>query len=433
MTGDQQPADLLDLPFDQYQRYRIAEEVLTLLVANGALPGAPPPGRAPLTILDVGGYPGLLPRFVAVPEARTVVMDVVRDTSSARRYGYTYVMGSGMELPFPDKSFDCVASFDTLEHIPASARPAFLSEMRRVARHAALLICPVFREETALAEQTLFEYVQWILKARQEQLDEHITYGLPDFPAARDSFAAAGWDLTSFPAGNLYSWLLMMVAKHYLIAQHDRGASEVERKLDRFFNLTFSATDRQEPGYRQVLVATATPQPEALAAIAGRFPPVAAGAADNLQRMELVQLLLRLFDLQIANHQDAGLREQLEHRDRHVLGLEDKIAYLESHLASASATAQAVPALQQDVAHLNDELWRMRLELRALEAEATQMRAALEQERTEAEERHHFIARIQADLEQKNEHIVYLEQLLQKIEAGRVLRVTRSVNRLLGK
>jgi septal ring factor EnvC (AmiA/AmiB activator) len=156
--------------------------------------------------------------------------------------------------------------------------------------------------------------------------------------------------------------------------------------------------------------------------------------------MELVQLLLRLFDLQIANHQDAGLREQLEHRDRHVLALEDKVAYLESHLTSASATAQVVPALQADIAQLNDALWNQRMALQAMEAdrdrlsaEATQLRAALEQERTEAEERHHFIARIQADLEQKNQHIVYLEQLLQKIEAGRVLRVTRSVNRLLGK
>ena len=92
-----------------------------------------------------------------------------------------------------------------------------------------------------------------------------------------------------------------------------------------------------------------------------------------------------------------------------------------------------LPALQADIGRLNDELWRLRMELRALDAEATHLRAALEQERTDAAERHQFIARIQADLEQKNQHIVYLEQLLQKIEAGRVLRVTRSVNRLLGK
>jgi uncharacterized protein involved in exopolysaccharide biosynthesis len=131
--------------------------------------------------------------------------------------------------------------------------------------------------------------------------------------------------------------------------------------------------------------------------------------------MELVQLLLRLFDLQIANHQDAGLREQLEHRDRHILALEDKVAYLESHLV-------AMPTLQAEVARLQGR-----------DAEATALRAALEQESALADERHQIITRLQPDLEQKNQHIVYLEQLLQKIEAGRVLRLTRSVSRLLGK
>jgi SAM-dependent methyltransferase len=464
MTGDQQPADLHDLPFDQYQRYRIIGEVLSLLAAHDVLPanGHPP------TILDVGGYPGLLPRFVDVPGAQVTVLDVVRDTTSAHHYGYTYLMGSGMALPFPDHSFDCVVSLDTLEHIPAEARPTFLAEMRRVARDAAVLICPIFREETALAEQTLFEYIRWLLKARQEQLDEHITYGLPDFPAAQAGFDGAGWSTLTFPAGNLYTWLLMMVAKHYLLSLHDEGAAEIERRLDRFFNLTLSAHDRQEPAYRAMLVATAAPQPAALAAIAAQFPAVPAAVGDNLQRMELVQLLLRLFDLRVANHEDAALREQLTHRERHAQGLEDKVALLEQQRAGAAAAVEAVPVLQQTVTDLNEAVNYLRLEVaqrdtqlvsRALEvaqrdtqlvrynaqlaameadrdrlaSEATALRSALEQERAEAQERHQYIARLQADLEQKNQHILYLEQLLQKIEAGQVLRMTRRLTRLVGK
>ena len=511
MKGDQQPADLLDLPFDQYQRYRIAGEVLGLLAAQGVLPA--PDAGTPITILDVGGYPGLLPRFVPPIGARTVVLDVVPDSSSPQRYGYTYLVGSGMALPFADGSFDCVASLDTLEHIPAEARPLFLSEMRRVARHAALVICPVFREETRLAEETLFEYIQWLLKARQEQLDEHISYGLPDFPAARAGFAEAGWATLDFPAGNLYTWLLMMVAKHYLISMQDGGADEVERKLDRLFNLTLSETDRQEPAYRQVLVATAAPQPAALAAIAERYPPVQAAAGDNMERMGLVQLLLRLLDLRIANHEDARLREQLEHRTRHAEGLASQVAEgqaaqaavpilqadvaqlnaeiarlrllgaegeaernrlhleiaqrdaqvstLAVQLQAAAAAQTAVPQLQADVAQLNAEIGRLRLanaegmgehtrlhleiarrdtQVTALEVdrdrlaqEAARLGSTLAHELTAAGERHTFIARLHADLEQKNGHILYLEGLLRKIEAGRVLRLTRSINRLVGR
>jgi len=277
MQGDQQPADLLDLPFDQYQRYRIAGEVLRTLSSHGVIHAAP-------RILDVGGYPGLLPRFVD-PAARTVVMDVVPDTQSAARYNYTYVMGSGMELPFPDDSFDCVVSLDTLEHVPAEARPVLLAEMRRVGREAALFIGPVHREETALAEELLFDYIQWLLKAKQEQLAEHRGYGLPDFAATRQAFAAAGWATLAMPAGNLYNWLFMMVAKHYLISFREEQAGEFERRLDHFYNLTFSPGDRQEPAYRGVLVALRENQPAALADIAALYPPVPVSESANTQRL----------------------------------------------------------------------------------------------------------------------------------------------------
>ena len=61
-----------------------------------------------------------------------------------------------MELPFPDGSFDCAVSLDTLEHVPAEARPRCWA---RCAASAATPRCsfgPV-REETALAEELLFD------------------------------------------------------------------------------------------------------------------------------------------------------------------------------------------------------------------------------------------------------------------------------------
>ncbi|HUS15253.1 MAG TPA: methyltransferase domain-containing protein, partial [Chloroflexia bacterium] len=331
MTGDQQPADLLDLPFDQYQRYHIAGDILASLARHAVLPAAP-------AILDVGGYPGLLPRFVA-SGARTVVLDVVPDTASAQHYGYTYVIGSGMQLPFPDGSFDCVVSLDTLEHVPAEARPTLLAEMRRVGRHAALFVGPVHREETALTEELLFDYIQWLLKARQEQLAEHRGYGLPDLVATRTAFNTAGWTTFDMPAGNLYNWLFMMVAKHYLISFHDPQADEFERRLDHYYNVTFSPTDRQEPAYRGVLVATREAHPQALAAIAEAYPPLPSNEGANMTRLELSNLLLRLFDLKVANHEDRALREQLEHRDRNITALTGKADGFERELSASRAHA----------------------------------------------------------------------------------------------
>jgi SAM-dependent methyltransferase len=419
MTGDQQPADLLDLPFDQYQRYRIAGDILAILTRHRVLADAP-------TILDVGGYPGLLPRFIAMPGARTVVMDVVPDTTSAHHYGYTYVIGSGMELPFPDGAFDCVVSLDTLEHVPAAARPVLLAEMRRVSRAAALFIGPIHREETALAEELLFDYIQWLLKAKQEQLAEHRGYGLPDFAAAQQGFYDAGWATFTMEAGNLWNWLFMMVAKHYLISFRDEQAAEFERRLDHFYNLAFSPTDRQEPAYRGVLLATRAPQPLACAEIAERYPPVAPDERANVTRMELTGFLLRMLDLKVANHDDRALREQLEHRERHIVGLEGKIALLERELQSTQIHAGN---LQTIIDQLRSDLSAaagVAMEL----ARAQAANADLTMARERLYEDH---MRLAADLERKNQHILYLERLLQGIEAGRVFKLTRNAARLLGR
>jgi SAM-dependent methyltransferase len=409
MTGDQQPADLLDLPFDQYQRYRIAGDTLALLARHAALPAAP-------AILDVGGYPGLLPRFVGNPGARTVVMDVVPDTTSAHHYGYTYVIGSGMALPFPDGAFDCAVSLDTLEHVPAEARPALLGEMRRVSRHAALFIGPVHREETALSEELLFDYIQWLLKAKQEQLAEHRGFGLPDFAATEAGFRDAGWSTFTAAAGNLYNWLFMMFAKHYLISFRDAQATEFERRLDHFYNLTFSPTDRQEPTYRGVVLATRAPQPAAMAELAATYPPMPADGVANLQRMELTNMLLRMLDLKVANHDDRGLREQLEAREQNLTALQGRVGLLERDLLSTQAHA--------------DNLQR------SLEAQSAQTQAALaERDRALAERDQALAQRDQFynEFERKNQHILYLERLLQGIEAGRVFQVTRRASRLLGR
>ena len=50
----------------------------------------------------------------------------------------TYVAGSGMALPFPDRQFDVVTTHQTLEHIPDPAR--MLDEMVRVCRPGGIVV-----------------------------------------------------------------------------------------------------------------------------------------------------------------------------------------------------------------------------------------------------------------------------------------------------
>ena len=76
-----------------------------------------------------GGMLGPLSRY-----GKVTGLDIAHDyLAYCRRRGHRDVVhGSGYELPFADSSFDLVALFDTIEHIPDDVR--VLSEVKRVLR-----------------------------------------------------------------------------------------------------------------------------------------------------------------------------------------------------------------------------------------------------------------------------------------------------------
>jgi uncharacterized protein (DUF3084 family) len=85
----------------------------------------------------------------------------------------------------------------------------------------------------------------------------------------------------------------------------------------------------------------------------------------------------------------------MEHRDKHIAQMETRISIQES-------------------------------ELERVRAEVTSMHGA-------AQARDRQMAKLEEDIRAKDEHILYLEKLLQAIESGRVMRMTRSVSRFLGR
>jgi 2-polyprenyl-3-methyl-5-hydroxy-6-metoxy-1,4-benzoquinol methylase len=425
--------DTLSLPFDQYGRMRIAQNCLHALytevarvqgterLQNGSEPAAsidtPLEGSAQvsegagfrLRVLDVGGYPGVLRQFADESYFDVSVLDVVPDDGTIPQY----IQGTGMGLPFEEASFDVVTALDTLEHIPHADRDLFLQELIRVARFGVLLINPIQSIEADLAEETLNEYIKWVLEAKQEQLAEHRDYGLPSFQHTIDRFSEAGWQLASFTTANVHNWLLMMLAKHYLISMRDESATAFERTLDRFYNLTFSESDMAEPAYRGVLVAVRPGLEPALHAIRAKYPPPAQSDSANAVRLGLAQTLMSMLNLKLNNHENLKLRAQMERRDRHIAGLERKVEILESQVDQREIELEA----QRD--HSRD-----------LQTLMAQTREAFG---TEFEKQADYIARLEKDLGGKDEHIRYLEQLLQGIESGRVMRLTRALSRFLGK
>jgi ubiquinone/menaquinone biosynthesis C-methylase UbiE len=101
------------------------EEVETLIRALEALP----PGRT----LDVACGTGFLTRYLPGEVVGLDQSESMLEIARARVPAASFVCGDGIELPFPDQSFDRVFTGHFYGHLEEAHRRRFLSEARRVA------------------------------------------------------------------------------------------------------------------------------------------------------------------------------------------------------------------------------------------------------------------------------------------------------------
>jgi len=226
--------DVLSMRFDQYQRYKLVADVLERVRANGQ----------PLDVLDVGGRTALLRRFL--PD-RVVLLDLETSPEPG------LVLGSGSKMPFGDKSFDVVAAFDTLEHVPVGERAAFVRECARVARRFVILAGPYEHPRVVEAEQVLQRFISDKLGGSVRHLDEHRHHGLPERSEVEAQLAALGGRVIGLPHGNLERWLACQCVAFYM--DWHPSLQGLAEDFHRFYNRSLYPNDHAEPVYRYVVVA----------------------------------------------------------------------------------------------------------------------------------------------------------------------------------
>lgn len=329
--------ELLAMPFDQYQRYRLSAELVVALkhAANAA--------DDRWRILDVGGYfptrNGVLPIASFLPDDDTLVVDTVDHD------GPGYRRASGTDLPFADRAFDVVVSCDTLEHVPPDGRGAFLDELRRVAGRAVVLAAPHATAGVGTAELALAEYLR-SFNHTNHMLDEHLAYGLPD-PAWVDQWLEArGAAGLAFPSGYVPRWQLMMFLKHQLLALPDTDATH--QQLDQTYNRQFYERDQRGPGYRRVYVLAtdgalppaldafveraARPEPEHIAAdlLGLAVLPIARALTETIMLRQSFRALERQY--QQLSEMRTTLLSDLQHAVRQAAMLEGEKRALQQQL-----------------------------------------------------------------------------------------------------
>lgn len=183
-----------------------------------------------------------------VPLARFLPSDRIIATDLADSVLPNYLRSSGTALPFRAKAFEVVVTCDTLEHVPAPNRPAFVDELLRVASHCVVLTAPFFGEQARRAERILLQYLA--ANARDHrQLEEHFEQGLPSTDDLHLRLAENGVSSIEFADGYLPNWLALI-----MMQLAPQSSPALLARLNRFYNRHFSPHDRREPSYRRIFV-----------------------------------------------------------------------------------------------------------------------------------------------------------------------------------
>jgi SAM-dependent methyltransferase len=318
--------DVERLPFDQFQRYRLVADLV----------GEVRDGRPSLRVLDVGGRTALLREFL--PADRVDLVDMEASESPG------LVLGDGSNLPFRDGSFDVVAAFDTLEHVPPPRRAAFVAECARVSRGHVFIAGPYRAPRVDEAEELLLDFLRHKLRVHHRYLEEHRSHGLPDRAATEAGLSAAGLAVASIGHGNLDRWLVLMCLELYV--DHDPTLRALGARLFKFYNTSLYASDHREPVYRHVVVGArpgrGLPDARRVLAAAGAPPEV------------MPALLPLAQELLAFDHQRDALAPELERLHGVVRSLEEDLrqrALVESELgADLSAHRATVATLHAELA-----------------------------------------------------------------------------------
>lgn len=237
---------LLDLPFDQYSRQQIVQQIVNhcIRVKNERL-----------KILDVGGYKGQTLEFF--PNDEVVILDVFEIQEPH------YVCGDGANMEFADSSFDLVCSFDVLEHIPKNKRTKFIEECNRVSKKGFFVAAPMDNDMGMVA--TTESYVDKIYSSIHHQhhpwLKEHSDNGLPKRKEIEATIGDNKLQFERFESNNLLSWFSMQGLIFMRTILDDKNsylgedfAAKVRTESNRFYNTHSASIDDLTPlsSYRNI-------------------------------------------------------------------------------------------------------------------------------------------------------------------------------------
>lgn len=194
------------------------------------------------SVLDAGSGSQGLPVLASLAGAEGRYRIIPTDMNRAHlRQG---AVADAARLPFRDRSVDAAVAMDMLEHVPASARPRVVAELRRVARRRVVVTLPLRsrcgRYDGESADRA---FQAWHLRARgypEGNTAEHLAGSYPEL----EELAALGPTRIE-PLCGTAAWRRYMRLAHAPLAWVTAGLA---------YWLTLKPADRRPPFHSCLMV-----------------------------------------------------------------------------------------------------------------------------------------------------------------------------------
>lgn len=226
------------VPFDQYQRYKTLSDLILQYKEKV--------GVKSFRILEIGAnVQKNLEKFL--PDEDIYYSDIELPEELVDD-SHCFIADATNLVGIEDDTYDMVVASDVFEHIPSQLRQAFLSEINRVAKHAAIICFPFNEKHVSDAEVRVDEYFRAICGEEYRWLREHIQNGLPAKAEVNRMLDEMHLQYKEFEHGDIKTWETM--TKNHMYACFAQDLIEYREQIDKFYNEQIYSNDIGECNYR---------------------------------------------------------------------------------------------------------------------------------------------------------------------------------------
>jgi glycosyltransferase involved in cell wall biosynthesis len=233
--------NILNTPFDQYQRYQTTSLIVEELRKD----------RESFSILEIGANEHKnLEKFL--PNDIVKYLDI--QLPEELKKDSQYILANATKMPeIQTNSYDILIALDVFEHIPKELRDDFLCELNRVANIAVILAGPFDEVGVNESEVRVNAYFKTKFGIDYIWLEEHISNGLPNLNNTISVLESKfNRNISHFKHGSLELWE-KLIRLHFEVANNIELQS-YRQNIDSYYNKNIFISDIDENCYRDFII-----------------------------------------------------------------------------------------------------------------------------------------------------------------------------------